>query len=245
VKPEPYSFDLERIFIGDLPLVFLGEVLFRTVIIYVYTLILVRLLGKRGLGQLSPFDFVIVIALGSAVGDPMFYDDVPILHSMVVITVVVLLQRGVSWLTERSARAQRFIDSEPRRLVCRGVVDFENLREELLESEELFAALRIHGVRQLGEVELAYIEPSGAISVISSKAPSPGRPLVARTDPNFPKRYEARERVPHGASFACDCCGERLALAPGGSFPAHCPRCPSTAWLEATSELLGEPSTLR
>jgi uncharacterized membrane protein YcaP (DUF421 family) len=171
----------------------------------------------------------------------MFYDDVPLLHTMAVITVVVLLQRGVGWLTERSARAQRFIDSEPRRLVCKGVVDFQNLREELLESEELFAALRIQGVRQLGEVELAYIEPSGMISVIESKQPSPGRPLVAKSDPNFPLLYRAQQAATRAATFACDCCGRQLELAAGGHFPLRCPSCPSQAWLEATASLASEP----
>jgi uncharacterized membrane protein YcaP (DUF421 family) len=54
---------------------------------YLYALLLVRLLGKRGMGQLAPFDFVIIIALGSAVGYPMFYPDVPVLHAMAAITV--------------------------------------------------------------------------------------------------------------------------------------------------------------
>jgi uncharacterized membrane protein YcaP (DUF421 family) len=234
VKPESYSFDLKRIFLGDMPVAFLGEVLFRTLIIYLYTLVLIRLLGKRGLGQLSPFDFVIVIALGSAVGDPMFYDDVPLLHAMLVITLVVLLQRGVSWLTERSDRARRFIDSEPRRLVRNGVVDFANLRDELLESDELFAALRVHGVRQLGEVELAYIEPSGAISVIRKEEPPPGRPLLSRSDPQFTRPYAAQGPAPRTARYACDWCGACIELQVGERFPPKCPNCPSEGWLDAT-----------
>jgi uncharacterized membrane protein YcaP (DUF421 family) len=232
MKPEPpYSFDLQRIFFGDLPPWFLLEVVFRTFIIYLYTLLLVRLLGKRGLGQLSPFDFVIVIALGSAVGDPMFYEDVPLVHTMAVITMVVLLQRGVGWLTERSERAQRFIDSEPRRLVRHGLVDTDNLREEQLEAEELFAALRIQGVRQLGEVELAYIEPSGTISVIRESRPQPGRPLVARSDPDYPAPHHAGEPAPHGDSYACNDCGLQLKLTAGQPFPPHCQRCPSERWV--------------
>jgi uncharacterized membrane protein YcaP (DUF421 family) len=237
VKPESYTFDLKRIFLGDMPVAFLGEVLFRTIIIYLYTLLLIRLLGKRGLGQLSPFDFVIVIALGSAVGDPMFYDDVPLLHTMLVITLVVLLQRGVSWLTERNDRVRRFIDSEPRRLVRNGVVDFANLREELLESDELFAALRVHGIRQLGQVELAYIEPSGAISVIHRKRPAAGRPLVARSDPEFPSRYPAKQPAPRTARYACDWCGECIDVRAAERFPAKCSACPSDGWLEATCAL--------
>lgn len=233
MKSEPYSFDLQRIFFGDLPLLFLGEIVFRTVIIYLYTLLLVRVLGKRGLGQLSPFDFVIVISLGSAVGDPMFYDDVPIVHCMVVITVIVLLQRTVSWLSDRSRHARDFIESVPTRLVLRGVVDWETLREEQLDPEELFAALRTQGIRQLGEVERAYIEPSGAISVLRLDEPHEGRPTVARSDPDFPPVYRAKTRAPTAARYACVRCGSGLELAQGGTFPATCSRCPCDHWLHA------------
>lgn len=120
---------------------------------------------------------------------------------------MVLLQRGVGWLTDRSARAERFIDSEPRRLVRRGVVDHHNLRDERLESEELFAALRIQGVRQLGEVQLAYIEPSGAISVLREPEPLPGRPLVASSDPDYPRPYQSGEPAPRSDAYACHDCG--------------------------------------
>lgn len=231
MKPEPYHFDLQRIFFGDLPLVFLGEIVLRTVVIYVYTLVLVRFLGKRGLGQLSAFDFVIVIALGSAVGDPMFYDDVPLLHGMAVITVVVALQRLVSRLTERTSKLQRFVDSEPRRLVYQGVVDRHGLRREQLEPEELFAALRLQGVRQLGEVEVAYIEPSGAVSVLRSEKPFAGRPLIARSDPAFPRPHQALELAPRADSYACESCGQRVGLLAGEPFPRRCARCECDRWL--------------
>lgn len=88
-------FDWKRIFLGDLEPAFALEVAFRTGFMFAYTIILVRLLGKRGIGQLSPFELVIIIALGSAVGDPMFYPDVPLFHAMVVVTVIVLLQRAL------------------------------------------------------------------------------------------------------------------------------------------------------
>ncbi|MEY4511937.1 MAG: hypothetical protein RLZZ450_4059 [Pseudomonadota bacterium] len=233
MKSEPYKFDLQRILFGDLPLWFLGEIVFRTVLIYLYTLLLVRVLGKRGLGQLSPFDFAIVIALGSAVGDPMFYDDVPVVHCIVVITVIVILQRSVSWLSDRSRHARDFIESVPRRLVLRGVVDHKTLRDEQLDAEELFAALRTQGIRQLGEVERAYIEPSGAISVLRIDEPRTGRPMVARSDPDFPPVHTARAPAPDTASYACDACGLGIELDQGEAFPAACANCPCDRWLHA------------
>lgn len=69
-------FDLQRMLIGDAPPLFFLEILVRTLVIYAYTLLLLRWLGSRTIGQLSTVEFVLVIALGSAVGDAMFYPEV-------------------------------------------------------------------------------------------------------------------------------------------------------------------------
>ena len=160
-----YSFDLHRIFLGDLPGAFYLEIVLRTAVMFMFALILIRTLGKRSLGQLSIFDFVIIIALGSAVGDPMFYEDVPLLYGMVVVAVVVALERALALLTSRQARVERMVDSSPTVLVRDGVVDYKALRHELMSVSELFQALRANGVEQLDDVALAVLEPSGHISL--------------------------------------------------------------------------------
>src|SRR5680860_708980 len=120
---DDYSFDLHRIFVGDLPLTFYAEILLRTSVLFIFALILIRTMGKRSLGQLSAFDFVIIIALGSAVGDPMFYVDVPLLYGMVVVIVVVGMERALALLTARHHRIEEYVDSAPTIVVRDGVVD--------------------------------------------------------------------------------------------------------------------------
>lgn len=232
---EPYSFDLAQMLLGDQPPIFLLEIALRTAIIYAYTLLLVRVIGKRGMGQVSVFDFLIVIALGSAVGDPMFYPEVPLVHSMLVITVVVLLQRLVSFVTEKSSRAQSFIEGDPRRLVHDGVVDVAALEDEQLEREELFSSLRCTGIEHLGEVARAYIEPSGHVSVIRRREPIAGRPLIPPCDPDPPPRYRARESPGRAGTFACVACGACELVDAGQAFPEVCGRCrcEGEAWLPA------------
>ena len=160
-----YSFDLHRIILGDLPAAFYLEILMRTTVLFLFTLLLIRATGKRSLGQLSVFDFVIIIALGSAVGDPMFYEDVPLLYGMVVVAVVVGLERVLALLTSRQARLELMVDSSPTVLVREGVVDYTALRHELMSVSELFQALRVGGIEQLDDVALAVLEPSGHISI--------------------------------------------------------------------------------
>ena len=159
------EFDPIGMLVGDFSWAFTLEIVLRTTIMYLYTLTVVRILGKRGLGHLSPFELVIIVALGSAVGDPMFYADVPLFHGIVVITVVVALQRLLQEVTERSPRVETLLESKARRLVTGGVLDEKALDREELTEKELFSALREREVENLGQVRLAYIEPSGVITV--------------------------------------------------------------------------------
>ena len=85
-------FDFHRIFLGDAPTLFLLEIVFRTFIMYCYTVLLLRILGKRGMGQLSMLELAIIISFGSAVGDPMVGAEVPIVYGVVAITFVTIFQ---------------------------------------------------------------------------------------------------------------------------------------------------------
>ncbi len=165
-------FDLTRMFIGEHPPFFLAEIVFRTVLIYTYTLLLVRWIGSRSIAQLSIIEFVLVIALGSAVGDPFFYPDVPILHALVVIAVVVLINKVLDTLIFRFAAAEQAIDGEPLLVVKDGAVVRENTARRNLSDAEIFEELRLAGIRDLGEVALAYIESNGRISVFRSEQPT-------------------------------------------------------------------------
>jgi uncharacterized membrane protein YcaP (DUF421 family) len=97
-------------FFGDEPPLFLLEITFRTIVIYLYTLFLIRWVGSRSIAQLSLVEFLLVIALGSAVGDAMFYPDVPLFHCILVITVVVLLDKAIAFLISRNATLEDVIE---------------------------------------------------------------------------------------------------------------------------------------
>ena len=230
------SFDLQRIFFGDQPLWFLLEIAFRTIIIFTYTLLLVRLMGKRGMGQLSPFDFVIIIALGSAVGDPMFYPNVPLVHTMIVITVVVLLQRGLALLTAKNRSAERFVESDPQLIVSNGILMLNNLHKERMAQDEALESLRLEGLRHLGEVEWAFLEPSGALSVLRAKRPKAGLVLLPRTSALFPEVFTAGVVCKEAGCFACTCCGFTMDVVASEPLGA-CVNCQHKEWVVATEPL--------
>ncbi|WP_339749328.1 DUF421 domain-containing protein [uncultured Rubinisphaera sp.] len=192
---------LHRIFLGDNSLWYLFEVAFRTSFIFTYTLMLLRFMGKRGMGQLTPFEFAIIVALGSAVGDPMFYDDVPLLHTMLVIAIVIALHRFLSLITQKNEAVEKFMEGETTMLINRGEILLDTLCSERLSRDELFEMLRIEGVSQLGEVRQAFLEPSGNLAVIRWEPSRPGLSIM----PHDESRNYGEEQDPN--IQCCDQCG--------------------------------------
>jgi uncharacterized membrane protein YcaP (DUF421 family) len=235
-----HSFDLYRIFLGDQPLGFFLEIMFRTVVMYLYVLLLLRLLGKRGMGQLSPFEFTIIIALGSAVGDPMFYPEVPLLHCLAVVTLVVAMTRFVTYLSNRSENVEKFLEGQPCCVVEDGVLNLKSIDGERFSREELFMLLREKGVSQLGQVRRAYVEPSGGISAFRRPADraKPGLPIIPPYDewtpqPGIAVNSAARRA---GVLYACWKCGH--SELPDDARP--CSRCDSDDWILATCDPLDD-----
>jgi uncharacterized membrane protein YcaP (DUF421 family) len=160
-----HTFDWQRIWLGDTSLLFLLEIVFRTTVMYLYALIAARFIGNRGMGPLTPFEFIIVIALGSATGDPMFYPDIPLIHGITVLTVIVLLERIFAEAVSRSKSIAKQLQTKPTIVVQNGKIHKDALKKTKLSQEELLMQLRMNGVKYLGHVETAYLEPSGTLSI--------------------------------------------------------------------------------
>ena len=159
-------FDLQRMFIGNQPPLFFLEIVVRIVLIYVFSVIVLSFMGKRGRREMSPFEYMVIIALGSATGDSMFYPDVPLLYAFLVITTIVLLNQAVSALQYRSRRVHKFIEGEPGLLIKDARVLRDNLKRERMTEDELFSMLREAKIENVGEVRYAFLELSGELGLI-------------------------------------------------------------------------------
>ena len=160
--------EITRIFFGEADtatFIFFAEIVFRTIVMYFYTILLARLVGQGSVGQLGPFEFVLVIAVGSAAGDPMIYPDVALLHGIGAITVVILLHRATQHVLNRHGRLEEKLEGAPLLVVDHGTVIESALGSGTLTKRELFALLRLDGIRHTGEVERAWFEPLGRLSV--------------------------------------------------------------------------------
>jgi hypothetical protein len=107
-----YEFTLRNAFLGDTPADYFIELVARTSVLYLLAILLVRFLGKRELAQLAPYEFVVLIAMGSALGDPMFYPDVPVLPPLAVLVTIVLMERAVSRVSRSNMRVESFIEGQ-------------------------------------------------------------------------------------------------------------------------------------
>ena len=205
-QPPIVPFDWQRLWLGDVPPLFLLEIVFRTTVIFVWLLLLLRVTGKRGLAQLSGLELAIVIALGSAAGDPLFYPEVPLLHAMLALALVVGFQRVLAWLVARSERVETFVEGQPVELIRDGVFSPQALEQASLSREDLFERLRAQGVTQLGEVRRAYFEQDGNLTVFShNHDPPPGLPVVPPWDLEKPTVLDPD--LPQQGSVTCLDCG--------------------------------------
>ena len=180
---DSYTLDFVKMFLGKqfVP-IFLLEIVIRTSIMYLYTLINIRLFRTRSIAQLTSFELLIVIALGSAIGDPMFYPEIPLINGMITISTIVILTKLISMLTERSQTFELLMEGHPILIIEQGEIIKANLRTKDISEEELFARLRLKGIKNIGQVEYAFIETSGQLSVIEYKESKPGLSTLNHID---------------------------------------------------------------
>ncbi len=163
------TFDVAQIFFGESEWVFLLEITFRVLVIYCFALVFLRAGGKKARKQMTPVEMLLIVALGSAVGDVMFYPTVALLYAALIIVTIVTLQFGTSRLKLKWRFFEKFVNSRPNLLVKQGEVIHKALEAECITQAELESELRINGVRNIGQVEYAYIELDGNISVFKYK----------------------------------------------------------------------------
>jgi uncharacterized membrane protein YcaP (DUF421 family) len=138
----------------------------RGLITYVFMLVLLRLTGKRQVGQLAPFDLVLLLILSNAVQNAMNGGDNSVGGAMILAVTLVAANSAVGWLTAHNRTLERLIEGQAQVLIRNGHVDHNALRACQLTIHELDAALRANGCVCPTEVRLAVLENSGEISVI-------------------------------------------------------------------------------
>jgi uncharacterized membrane protein YcaP (DUF421 family) len=142
------------------------EFVVRAVVVYGFLLVLLRLSGKRQIGQMAPFDLVLLLVLSNAVQNSMNGGDNSITGGLIIASTLVALNSIVSWLTYRSHRLEALIEGRPIILIHDGKVDHVSMKQAKMTTHELEAALRAAGCAGPTDVRFAVLENTGKVSVI-------------------------------------------------------------------------------
>ena len=138
----------------------------RTAVVYIFLVVGFRLAGKREAGQLSTLDLVVLLVIANGVQNAMVGENTSLLGGLLAATVILALDRGLHFLTERSHRAREVLEGEPAMLVRDGKVLEEVLKREGISPEELGIALREHELMEASEAAYVFLETNGQITVI-------------------------------------------------------------------------------
>lgn len=208
---------------------FLVETTLRTLIMFLILLSGLRLLGKRGVKQLSVFELVVIIGLGSAAGDPMFYKDVGILPAIIVFSMVIILYKSITYFVGKSKKLEHLVEGKPVCLISEGRFSIHNFEKEPLAQDEFFSELRLAGVSHLGQVQLGIIETTGSLSLFFYEDED-----VKFGLPILPDQFEEKQvTITESGYYSCSFCGTTEKLEPAAAH--ECPTCKKNKWIRSAN----------
>lgn len=217
-------FDWQRIWLDDLPLLFVAEVALRALFAYVAVFLFLKISGRRGIRQLSLFELVVILTLGSAAGDGSFNEDEPLLPILAVFVTLLLLYRVTMWAMAQNPGLANWMEGKPITIIKDGLYELNSLDRLNISSDEFFMELRQQGVEHLGQVRLGIVETDGDVSLYYFE-PDNVRPGLSALPPEHRPVFR---QVPSGAIYACSRCGFPQPLESGQE--ATCPRCHNSRW---------------
>jgi uncharacterized membrane protein YcaP (DUF421 family) len=149
------------------------ETIIKTVVVYFIVFLVLRLSGRRTLGQLTSFDLVVMLIIGGATQRALLGQDYSVTNAVLVVVTLVVIDVLISLIERDSRFAARIFNGSPMIVVEQGRVLHDRIRKaRLTEAQILAAARRIHGIERLADIKFAILEASGAISIIPA-SPAP------------------------------------------------------------------------
>jgi uncharacterized membrane protein YcaP (DUF421 family) len=161
-----------HLWIPDIPV---WEKIVRSVVIYLFLLIAFRFTGKRQVGQLTPFDLIVLLIISNVVQNAVIGNDNSLGGGMLGAVVILALNYALVVFTSRSKSLRRAMTGEPTLLVHNGKVFQDRMMREHISMEDLQAAFRKNGIVDIEKVRYAILEESGQISVIPKSNPEPAK----------------------------------------------------------------------
>lgn len=151
----------------------LFTVLFRTIILYVIVITSMRIMGKKQIGQLEPFELAITIMVSELAALPMQDTRIPIIHGFIPIITLLTLQTALSVLQLKSEKFRSIVNGRPSILIEDGQIDIDELRYQRFNINDLMEEIRLQGYFNISDIEYAILETSGQLSIIPKTSLTP------------------------------------------------------------------------
>ena len=169
----------------------MGTIFARTLILYLVVLIALRLMGKREIGQLQPYELVVSIMIADLASVPMQDVGIPLVQGIIPILALIVGQIVMSYLNIKSGAARRLICGRPTVLIQKGKIVEKNLRNQKYTIDGLLTELRVKGYFDISSIEYAVLETSGELSVLVKDENAP----TTKKDRNVPAKYTGFPRA--------------------------------------------------
>ncbi len=138
----------------------------RAVILYLTVILAMRLMGKRQIGEMQPTELVVTILLSEVAAIPLQDTDIPLIHSVASVLLLVSLSIFTSVLTLHNPKSREIFEGHPAIVVRNGRPDFKKMKELRMTAQDLLSALRQKDVFELAQVKYAIVETNGSVSVL-------------------------------------------------------------------------------
>lgn len=223
-KEEIHFGDVNRWLFGQAPPEFLLEVLLRTFIIFLFLLLVIRLMGKRMAGQMTLTEIAVMVTLGAIVSPAMQLPDRGILMGVVALSAALLFQRGLNLLVVQNRRAETLTQGVAAALIKDGKIEVTEMSKARISRQQLFAMLREKKVFNLGQVKRAYLEANGLFTLYLEEKEKPGLSLLPQNETGMDNVLQTQP------DHACCNCGHVQATR---SKEEPCVQCGAADWSSA------------
>lgn len=142
----------------------------RTIILFVLALISIRLMGKRQIGELQPYEFIVTMIVSELAVLPMENPGVPLIYGVIPLMTVLALQLAISIISLKNVTFREFLCGRPSILVHNGKLNVPNMQEELITTTDLMSQLRCAGVENLCDLKWAIMESNGKVNIYTTPA---------------------------------------------------------------------------
>lgn len=168
---------------------------YRTIGLYVVVLVVIRLMGKRSLANMAPFDLVVILMIGETAAIPIQEHGIPLIHGILPVLLLALLEFVVTWANVYSNWFENLTQGRARIMIKDGRIQSRHMRREHVTEADLISLLRDRGIDHMSAVKEAWLEPNGTLSVIqtSNEQPMNLKQLEAKLSPREIERILDRK----------------------------------------------------